>query len=252
MRANQIMTPQVITVGAETTIIEAIHLMLQHHIGGLPVLDATGALIGIVSQGDFIRRAEIGTQHKRGRWLSFLAGPDRRATDFAREHGRKVADIMTPNPLTVTEDTPLDEVVQIMETHNIKRVPVMHGNRLVGMLTRKDFLPAVANLAHNAAGPSADDDHIRSEVMAALRRASWRPCPFNVTVSDGIVTVSGVVRKKSARKAAIVAVENVAGVRKVRDYLSVAPIHPPAEEDFGGGDFVSVEEQPSTADDEPL
>ena len=84
MRANQIMTPQVITVGAETTIIEAIHLMLQHHIGGLPVLDATGALIGIVSQGDFIRRAEIGTQHKRGRWLSFLAGPDRRATDFAR------------------------------------------------------------------------------------------------------------------------------------------------------------------------
>jgi CBS domain-containing protein len=168
MRANQIMTPQVITVGAETTIIEAIHLMLQHHIGGLPVLDATGALIGIVSQGDFIRRAEIGTQHKRGRWLSFLAGPDRRATDFAREHGRKVADIMTPNPLTVTEDTPLDEVVQIMETHNIKRVPVMHGNRLVGMLTRKDFLPAVANLAHNAAGPSADDDHIRSEVMAAL------------------------------------------------------------------------------------
>jgi hypothetical protein len=88
--------------------------------------------------------------------------------------------------------------------------------------------------------------------MAALRQASWRPCPFNVPVSDGIVTLSGVVRNKSAREAAIVAVENVAGVRKVRDYLSVAPNYPPAEEDFGGGDFVSVEEQPSTADDEPL
>jgi CBS domain-containing protein len=252
MRAHQIMTPQVITVGAETTIIQAIHLMLQHHIGGLPVVDAEGKLIGIVSEGDFIRRAEIGTQRKRDRWLSFLAGPDRLATDFAREHGRKVAEIMTPDPLTVTEDTPLDEVVQIMETHNINRVPVMRGDRLVGMLTRTDFLPAVANFVHSAPGPSADDDHIRNQVMAALRQASWRPCPFNVTVSDGIVTLSGVVRNKSARKAAIVAVENVAGVRKVRDYLSVAPTYPPAEEDFGGGDFVSVQEQPSTADDEPL
>ena len=252
MRAHQIMTPQVITVGAETTIIEAIHLMLQHHIGGLPVVDTAGNLIGIVSEGDFIRRAELGTQHRRGRWLSFLAGADRLATDFAREHGRKVADIMTPDPLTVTEETPLDEVVRIMETHGIKRIPVMRGDRLVGMLTHADFLPAVVNLVQSAPGPSADDDHIRNEVMAALRQAPWRPRPFNVTVSDGIVTLSGVVRKKSARKAAIVAVENVAGVRKVRDYLSVAPSHPPAEEDFGGGDFVSVEEEPSTADDEPL
>ena len=252
MRAHQIMTPQVITVAAETTIIEAIHLMLQHHIGGLPVVDAAGRLIGIVSEGDFIRRPEIGTQHKQGRWLSFLAGADRRAIDFVREHGRKVADIMTPDPLTVSEDTPLDEVVHIMETRSIKRVPVMRGGRLVGMLTRTDFLPAIANLARSAPGPSADDDHIRNEVMDALRQASWRPCPFNVTVGDGIVTLSGVIRKESARKAAIAAAENVAGVQKVRDYLSVAPIHPPAEEDFGGGDFVSVEEQPSTADDEPL
>jgi len=252
MRAHQIMTPQVITVAAETTIIEAIHLMLQHHIGGLPVVDTAGNLIGIVSEGDFIRRAELGTQHRRGRWLSFLAGADRLATDFAREHGRKVADIMTPDPLTVTEETPLDEVVRIMETHSIKRIPVMRADRLVGMLTHADFLPAVANLVQSTPGPSADDDLIRIEVMAALRQAPWRPRPFNVTVSDGIVTLSGVVRKKSARKAAIVAVENVAGVRKVRDYLSVAPSHPPAEEDFGGGDFVSVEEEPSTADDEPL
>jgi len=91
MRAHQIMTPQVITVGAETTIIQAIHLMLQHHIGGLPVVDAEGKLIGIVSEGDFIRRAEIGTQRKRDRWLSFLAGsgPARdRLRPRARPQGR--------------------------------------------------------------------------------------------------------------------------------------------------------------------
>lgn len=252
MRVHQIMTPQVITVGAETNIAEAIDLMLRHHISGLPVVDAAGKLIGIVSQGDFIRRAETGTQHRRARWLSFLAGSDRVAADFVHEHGRKVGDIMTPNPRTVSEGTPLDEVVRIMESKSIKRLPVMRGDQMVGILTRADFLPVVADLAHSVPGPSANDDHVRSEVTAALRRAPWRPCPLNVTVRDGIVSLSGVVKNERARKAAIVAAENVAGVRKVHDYLSVTPAHPPAEEDFGGGDFVSVQEQPSTADDEPL
>jgi CBS-domain-containing membrane protein/ribosomal protein S17 len=225
--------------------------MLRHHISGLPVIDAEGKLVGIVSEGDFIRRAETGTQHKRGRWLSFLAGPRRLATDFVREHGRKVGEVMTPNPRTVDEGTSLDEVVRIMQASSIKRLPVTRGEKMVGILTRSDFLPAIANLAH-IAGPSSDDDHIRNEVTAALRQTPWRPCPLNVAVRDGIVGLSGVVRSESARKAAIVAAENAAGVRKVNDYLSVAPVYPAAEEDFGGGDFVSLQEQPSTADDEPL
>src|SRR5271169_5713162 len=252
MRAHQIMTPQVITVGADTAIIEAVNMMLRHHISGLPVVDTAGRLIGIISEGDFIRRAETGTQHKRGRWLSFLRGVDRIAVEFAHEHGRAVGEIMTPNPITVTEGTPLDQVVQTMESKNVKRLPVMRGDRMVGIITRSDFLAAVANLAHSVPDPSADDDHIRSEVMAAMREAPWRPCRLNVTVRDGVVSLGGVIKKESARKAAIVAAENVAGVRKVQDHLSTAPAYPPAEEDFGGGDFVSLQEQPSTADDEPL
>jgi CBS domain-containing protein len=252
MRVRQIMTPEVITVGVDTTIVKAVNTMLRHHISGLPVVDAAGKLIGIVSEGDFIRRAETGTQHKRGRWLTFLAGPDRVAVEFAHEHGRKVGEIMTPNPLTVTETMPLDQVVQIMESHNIKRLPVMRGDRMVGILTRSDFLAAVAGLVRSAPGPSADDDHIRSKVIAAIAKASWRPCRLNVTVQDGIVSLGGVIKKESARKAAIVAAENVAGVRKVQDHLSLAPAYPPPEEDFGGGDFVSLQEQPSTIDDEPL
>jgi CBS-domain-containing membrane protein len=159
---------------------------------------------------------------------------------------------MTPDPLTVTEGTPLDQVVQIMETKNVKRLPVMRGDRMVGILTRSDFLAAVANLAHAVPGPSVDDDHIRSEVFAAIRQAPWRPCRLNVTVRDGIVSLNGVIKKENARKAAIVAAENVAGVRKVQDHLSVAPAYPPPEEDFGGGDFVSLQEQPPTADDQPF
>jgi len=252
MRAHQIMTPQVIAVSADTTIIEAVNIMLRHHISGLPVVDDAGHLIGIISEGDFIRRAETGTQHKRGRWLSLLTGADRVAVEFAHEHGRKAGEIMTPNPLTVTEGTPLDQVVRIMESNNVKRLPVMRGDRMVGIITRSDFLGAVANFVHSVPGPSADDDHIRSEVMAAIRQAPWRPCRLNVTVRDGIVSLGGVIKKESARKAAIVAAENVAGVRKVQDHLSTAPDYPLPEEDLGGGDFVSLQEQPSTADDEPL
>jgi CBS domain-containing protein len=252
MRADQIMTAPVITVGADDSIVEAVNTMLQHHISGLPVVDPAGQLIGIISEGDFIRRAEIGTERKRGRWLSFLAGADRVATDFVRERGRKVAEIMTPNPVTIAEDTPLERIVQIMQSRNLKRLPVMRGDRLVGIVTRSDFLAALAELARDAPQPSADDDHIRDAVMAAMGHSVWRPCRLNVVVRDGVVSLSGVVKNEKARQAAIVAAENVPGVRKVHDYICDARAYPPPEEDLGGGDFVSLQEQPSTTDDEPL
>jgi CBS domain-containing protein len=111
MRAHQIMTRSVVTVAPEASILEAANLMLQRHVSGLPVVDATGKLVGIVSEGDFIRRSEIGTQRKRGRWLKFILGAGRAATDFVHEHGRKVSEVMTRGPLTVAEDTALEEIV---------------------------------------------------------------------------------------------------------------------------------------------
>src|SRR5260370_27876545 len=115
MRAPQIMTRPVITVTPETTIIEAANTMLQKHISGWPVVDAAGKLVGIVSEGDFIRRSEIGTQRKRGRFLRFILGPGATAADFVREHGHKVGEIMTPEPLVITEDTALEQIVALME-----------------------------------------------------------------------------------------------------------------------------------------
>jgi CBS domain-containing protein len=252
MRAHQIMTQKVITVGADTSIVEAVNTMLKHHISGLPVVDAAGKLVGIISEGDFIRRAEIGTQRKRGRWLTFLVGTDQIAADFAHEHGRKVGEIMTADPLTVTEDTPLEQIVQIMQSDNVKHLPVVRGNRLVGIVTRSDFLLAVADLARGVASPSADDDHIRSAVIATIEQAAWRPCRLNVIVRDGVVSLSGVIRNDAARQAAIIVAENIPGVKKVHDHFCDARAYPPPEEDLGGGDFVSLQEQPSTMDDEPL
>ena len=251
MRAHQIMTQHVITVGADAPIAEAIDAMLRNHVSGLPVVDTDGELIGIISEGDFIRRAEIGTQRQRGRWLSFLVGTDRVAADFVHAHGRKVGEIMTTDPLTISEDTALDEIVEIMESNNVKRLPVVRGHRLVGIVTRTDFLATVADLARHAPGPSVDDERIREQVIAAMEGAAWGPCRLKVTARDGVVTLSGVVASKNTRQAAIVAAENVPGVKKVLDNLE-ARAYPPPEEDLGGGDIVSLQEQPATVDDEPL
>ncbi len=252
MRAHQIMSRQVITVRTDTSVVDAIKTMLAHHISGLPVVDPAGKLVGILSEGDFVRRAEIGTGQKRGRLLSLLAGADRLAFEFAREHGRKVGEIMTPAPVTVNEDASLEEVVQLMESRKVKRLPVMRGDQIAGIITGTDFLPAVARLARNPEGYSADDEKIRSAVIAAMTQAPWRPSGLNVSVSDGVVRLRGVVRGDKARQAAIVAAENVAGVKQVIDLLSRRADDLASEEDYGGGDFVSLQEQPSTTDDEPL
>ena len=123
MRAHQIMTRQVITVTAGSPIDEAANVMLQHHISGLPVLD-DGKLVGIVSEGDFIRRSEIGTQRKHGRWLKFFLGAGQAATEFVHEHGCRIAEIMTHDPVTISEDTPLETIVALMEKNKLKRLPV--------------------------------------------------------------------------------------------------------------------------------
>lgn len=249
MRTHQIMTRHVITVGPETSIVEAADTMLRNHISGLPVVDTDGKLVGIVSEADFIRRAEIGTQRKRGRWFQLLTSKGQIAAEFVRERGRKVGEIMTPDPVTVTEDVPVEEIVRTIEQHNIKRLPVVRGNQLVGIVSRSNLLQAVAALARNAPEPTADDDHIRSTIIAAITGNSWSPSRLNVIVHDGIVHLSGIVTSEDCRLAAIVAAENVAGVRQVNDELCS---YPPPEEALGGGDIASLQEQPSTTDDMPL
>jgi len=219
MRAHQVMTRPVITVSPETTVVEAANTMLQRHVSGLPVVDAAGKLVGIISEGDFIRRSEIGTQRKRGRLLKVILGPSQTATDFVHEHGRKVAEIMTEAPLTITEDTELEKIVQLMEENNVKRLPVLRGDQIVGIVSRANLLQAVASLAREVPDPTADDDHIRNRIIDALAKNDWCPFGLSVIVRDGIVHLSGVITEERSRQAAVVAAENVAGVNKVHDHL---------------------------------
>ncbi|MEO6781419.1 MAG: CBS domain-containing protein [Bradyrhizobium sp.] len=219
MRAHQIMTRPVITVTPETTIVEAANTMLQRHVSGLPVVSATGKLVGIISEGDFIRRSEIGTQRQRGWFLKFILGSGKEATDFVHEHGGKVGEIMTPEPFTINEDTDLEEIVELMEKNQVKRLPVLRGDKLVGIVSRSNLLQAVASLARQIPDPTADDDHIRNRIIDALDKKDWCPLGLNVIVRDGIVHLSGVITEERSRQATIVAAENVAGVKKVHDHL---------------------------------
>jgi CBS domain-containing protein len=219
MRAHQIMTKPVFTITPDATILDAANVMLRRHISGVPVVDAAGKLVGIVSEGDFIRRGEIGTERKRGRWLKSILGPGKSASDFVREHGCKVSDVMSRSPVTITENTPLAEIVDLMEKRDIKRVPVLRNDKIVGIVTRANLLQAVASLARHVPDPTADDDHVRNRIIDAMEKADWAPIGLNVIVRDGIVHLSGVITDERARQAAIVAAENVEGVRKVYDHI---------------------------------
>jgi CBS domain-containing protein len=220
MRAHQIMSRPVITVTPDTTIVEAANTMLQKHISGLPVVDATGKLVGMLSEGDFVRRSEIGTQRRRSRFLRFILGPGKAASDFVREHGSKVSEIMTTEPLlTVGEETTLEEIVELMERNNIKRLPVISNDKVVGMVSRSNLLQAVASLAKDVPDPTADDDHIRNRVIDTIAKQDWCPFGLSIVVRDGIVHLSGVITEERSRQAAIVAAESVTGVKKVHDHL---------------------------------
>jgi len=219
MHAHQIMTKAVISVAPHTSIEDAASIMLRNHVSGLPVLQDNGRLVGVVSESDFLRRGEIGTGRKRPAWLQFFTGPGRSAIDFVRERGRKIEDVMTSDPITVAEDTSLEELVRLMEKNAVKRLPVMRGEELVGIVTRSNLLQAVASMAHEIPDPTADDDHIRDRILRQVNATDWRPIGFEVTVRHGVVHLHGIITNDRARQATTVAAENTAGVKEVHDHL---------------------------------
>jgi CBS domain-containing protein len=220
MKAMDIMTRQVVSIGPDAPILEAVRLMLQHRISGLPVIDASGRLAGVVTEGDFLRRAETGTERKRWRWVEFLMGPGRLADDYVHTSGRKVSEVMTPEVRTVAEDAPLEEVVHLMERHRVKRLPVMRDGKIVGIVSRANLMRAVVSLALAAQPAAAGDAAIRERLLAELNKQPWAPVGLiDVVVKDGVVKLSGALTDERERAALRVAAENIAGVTKVEDHL---------------------------------
>jgi CBS domain-containing protein len=219
MKASDVMTRKVLTVGPETSVAHAIRLMLDSNVSGLPVLD-DGKVVGIVTEGDLLRRGETGTQRRRPRWLEILMGPGRMADEYVTTHGRKVQEIMTADLVSVAGDTPLEEVVGWMERRRIKRVPVIEGDALVGIVSRLDLLRALLRTIEMEHSEERDDDEIREQILAELAKAAWAPRDgLSVSVKDGVVDLNGVILEEKEREALRVLVENVPGVRSVEDHL---------------------------------
>ena len=225
MQANDIMTTNVVSVTAETTVDQIASLLMKHKISGVPVIGNEQQVVGVVSEGDLLRRVEGYNEARESWWLDLLSSSRNEAADFVKAKGRYARDIMTAEVISVDIYTPVGEIAKVLERHHIKRVPVLDGGRLVGIVSRANLLHALASRATPASeAPAENDRAIRSQVLDALKTVpgldEWW---INVTVVDGCVELWGVTSTDDEAKAAQVATEAVAGVKKVNNYLGRIP-----------------------------
>ena len=217
MRVSDIMTEEVVSITPDATVAEAARLMIKERISGLPVIDGQRRLVGIITEGDLLRRSETGTQHDRPRWLQVFLSPHRLAAEYVHSHSNRVADLMTADVAVADEDATLNDVVEIMQRRQINRIPVVRNHLVVGIVTRANLLHALANNPPRPA--SADDRQIRTEILAELGRHKWAAKQLEVAVRDGVVDLWGLITDEGQRDAIHVVVENVAGVRQIKDHL---------------------------------
>lgn len=220
MQARDIMTPDVITVRPDTPLSELVQIMLRDGISAVPVVDGD-SVVGIVSEGDLLRRPELGTIPARPRWLLMLGFPDRAAKSYTRTHGRTAGEVMSAPVVTVAEDAAVEDVAALMERHRVKRLPVLHDGRMVGIVARADLMRALA--LRLALPVGVDDRRIREAVLAELRAQPWAPAPaeMSVVVRDGIVHLWGSVRSEELRRGVVAAAGSTDGVRAVEDNLTI-------------------------------
>jgi CBS domain-containing protein len=223
MKARDIMTSPVITVTARTEVLDVAQLFLDKRISGAPVVDDEGKLIGMVSEGDLLHRSEAGTGRRRSWWLHLFADKGTLASEYAREHGRYVADIMSHRLITASPETPVHEIARLLEKHCVKRVPIVENGELVGLVSRANLIQAVASARH-ALVMSSSDQEIRAALLAELARQPWADLGLiNITVSDGVVGLWGIMDSEAERKALTVAAESIPGVVAVDDHLAPRP-----------------------------
>jgi CBS domain-containing protein len=221
VRARDVMTTDVLTVGPEMSIADTAKLMLARHISGVPVIDGSGLLAGIITEGDLMRRAELVTA-RRPWWLALASRPEERAMAYVKAHGLKVKDVMTKKVVAIDEHDPLDRIAMIFEEQGIKRAPVMRNGKMIGIVSRANLLQGLASGKIGDTGPS--DREIKAAIITTAREdAAVRAPLIDITVTDGIVHLWGNVATEAEREAARVVAENTEGVREVQDHLRILP-----------------------------
>ena len=220
MKAGDLMTTRVVTVRPQTTVREVASLLVTHGISGVPVV-AGGIVVGMVTGGDLVRRHEIGTDRTRsrgGRWWRRLVEGDTAPRDYVKAHARCASDVMTSPVVSVQVDAPVARIIDLFERHGIRRVPVIEGLQLAGVVSRSDIVKALAALVPIAGRDSVDDESIFASLVGELSQQPWWRDESSVTVSRGTVHYWGVFHSNDERVAARVAAQNVPGVRGIRDH----------------------------------
>jgi CBS domain-containing protein len=222
MRVADIMTRGVVSATAEMPLTEAIDLMVEREVSGVPVLDQTGAVIGMLTEGDLLRRAELETAGRRG-WFDSIFG-DSGAADYVRTHGRRVRDVMTSDPATIAYTAPLSEAVALMERRGFKRLPIVKDGVIAGILSRADLVRELAKRLRGEDDSARDMDRkIRKQIAEELVRQKWAPREIKFEVADRVVRLHGIIDSTDHRNALRVLCENVPGVVRVEDQLTLLP-----------------------------
>jgi CBS-domain-containing membrane protein len=226
MRAMDVMTSEVMTVSEIATVQAATKLLVEHGISAVPVVDKDNQVIGMVSEGDLLHRAETGTERRRSWWLEMVASTNQLAGEYVRSHSGSVKDVMTRDVISVTDETEVADIAILLETNRIKRVPVLRDGRLVGIVSRANLVRALAmTINERPSGTEADDRAIRDRLLAELKAQKWAEVsPANITVKDGIVHLWSSYYSDQ-EKALVVAAESIPGVRRVEDHMRPVPAY---------------------------
>ena len=221
MKVADIMTTPVFSVSPEASISACIRLMVDKRVSGIPVVDQDLQVVGMLTEGDLLRRSEIGTATTRQRWWEQFLGSGHRAEDYVRTHSRRVGDLMSLEPVTVTEETPLVDAISLMESRHIKRLPVVRHGALVGVLSRSDLVRTLGDrLASATSADPQSDLAIETELHAALAREPWfMSGSITATVEQGVVTFDGVIYDGRMLAALRVAAQNIPGVKRVESHV---------------------------------
>lgn len=224
MLTRDVMTIEVVTVTPETPVPEIARRLLERRIGAVPVVDPEGRVVGIVSEGDLVRRLRSGPDHGQSWWLALLAGTEDFGGRLAAPDDVEAAHVMTKDVVTVTEETPVERVAAILEERRIKRVPVVRAGRLVGIVSRADLLRGLASRSAGETATSAEDRLTRERLMETLRSTTWAsPAYLTVIVQDGVVHLWGSVSSDEERAALRLAARSTQGVRELEDHLVTTP-----------------------------
>lgn len=222
MLARQVMTPNPIAVPATLAVEDVARILLERRISAVPVVDPENRVIGIVSEGDLMRRREAGTERRYSWWLELVSDPRTMARDFIKSAGRKVSDVMTKQVISVGEDTPLAAIAEILEKRRIKRVPVVTNGKLVGIVSRADLVRALLSGRPATGADAASDADIRDHFLARLGQEPWGPSSFvNIVVSEGQVELWGFAGSPDEARAIGLLAEDVPGVRGVVNNVRV-------------------------------